>query len=105
MSIGRHGQRSFNTLTTEWQRTKSPIHRYGTTRIGEASTLADLSFHSWFGCIFMCDETMPNSMSFGGSAATPVCPARSRAGSEAAQSQCCLPDCGGAKEPDVSLAA
>ena len=28
------GQRARRSFTTEWQRTKSPIHMYGTSRIG-----------------------------------------------------------------------
>jgi len=36
MSIGALGNRCFNNLTTVWQRTKSPIHMYGTIKMGDS---------------------------------------------------------------------
>ena len=33
-STGRFGQRARKSFTTEWPRTKSPIHMYGMIRIG-----------------------------------------------------------------------
>ena len=39
-STGRSGKRWRSTGTTEWQRTKSPIHIYGTIRIGRVSLAA-----------------------------------------------------------------
>src|SRR5262249_24286408 len=40
-SIGRDGYRSRSSLTTVWQRTKSPIHMYGTIRIGGLRLIGD----------------------------------------------------------------
>ena len=39
-STGAAGCRAFSSLTTVWQRTKSPIHMYGTSRIGALSAVA-----------------------------------------------------------------
>src|SRR5262249_31988008 len=40
-SIGRDGYRSRSSFTTVWQRTKSPIHMYGTIRIGGSRLIGD----------------------------------------------------------------
>jgi hypothetical protein len=34
--MDRFGYRPINTLTTVWQRTKSPIHIYGTIKMGDS---------------------------------------------------------------------
>src|SRR5262249_27883177 len=36
MSMGMLGNRCFSSLTTVWQRTKSPIHMYGTIKMGDS---------------------------------------------------------------------